>query len=296
MVIETKERHAGESVLISALPLPFGFTPEGVEIALIDQRTLSLVEHAVPGGRDVFVHLLYYATISPQTTMQRSLFAATGESNDEAIALISSVEVLAKSPNSPFRSPDAYQRRLLALESLQVVRRIFHRSYTELRIPLRSRVLHIPSLLASLWELHEQYKDEKVKQLARKVAKRLQTGEFLTSSPQNTSTTLDPELAPVLGVLDGMLKAHGLQEDIALLTNACTIIAGLLLPEKYGQVGEKMGEFLATLGKRRPAARKKWAIREVKWAIPWTARRAGGTSSKRPKTVMKGFTPQDEKE
>jgi len=96
MVIETKERHAGESVLISALPLPFGFTPEGVEIALIDQRTLSLVEHAVPGGRDVFVHLLYYATISPQTTMQRSLFAATGESNDEAIALISSVEVLAK--------------------------------------------------------------------------------------------------------------------------------------------------------------------------------------------------------
>ncbi len=241
----------------SVLPLPPGFTPEGVEIALIDQQTLYLIEHAIPGGRDVFLHLLYYATTRPETAMQRSLFTATGESNDEAIALICSVEALAKSPRSPFKSPDAYLRRLLVLEYLQVVRRVFHRTYTEFRIPLGRRMLHIPTLLASLWELHEAYKDEKVKQLARKVAKRLQMDEFLAQVAIPQQTALAPDLAPVLGVLTGILEAHGLREDVTLLSEACSIIAGLLVPEKFGRVDAKVGEFLTALRRRHPVARKK---------------------------------------
>jgi hypothetical protein len=50
------------------LPVPDGFAPEGVAEACIDQTTLSLVQSALPpriGGRDLFVHLLYYATLDP---------------------------------------------------------------------------------------------------------------------------------------------------------------------------------------------------------------------------------------
>jgi hypothetical protein len=240
----------------AVVPLPLGFTPEGVTETFIDPATIHLVEQTIPGGRELLAHLLYYATVDPRTTMQRSFFHATGEANDEAIVLISSVEALAKSPNSPFRAPDACARRLVALEALKVIRRKVHRAFTEIRIPLGKRSIHVPSLLTALWEMHETYKDDKVKQLARKVAKQLKTGEFLTYAA-STCMRVDQELVPVVGVLDSILQARGIKEEASTLAEACNLIAGLLLPQKYGQVGEKVGEFLAALSKGNRSSAKK---------------------------------------
>ncbi len=229
-------------------PVPDGYSPEGVAEAVIDPIIKYLIEQLIPGGWDVLVHILYYATVDPRTTMQKSLFHATGEANNEAIVLISAVEALAKTPNSPFRSPDAYSRRLVALETLKVIRRTFHRTFTEVRISLGTRSIYVPSLLVSLWDLHETYKDEKVKQLARKMAKRVKTGEFL-SYAASTCVCVEPELAPVLHVLDSLLQARGITEEASTLASACGIIAKLLLPDKYGRVGNTMGEFHALLSK-----------------------------------------------
>ena len=234
------------------IPLPNGYSPEGVSETIIDPATIRLIEQAIPGGRELFVHILHYATLQPSTAMQGSLFHATGEANNEAIVLISNVGALAKSPNSPFKSPDAYDRRLIALETLKVIRRKVHRTFTEIHIPLGKRSIHVPSLLAALWNMHETYKDDKVKQLARKMAKQINTGKFL-SYAASTCMHVDQDLVPVMRVLDSLLQARGIKEEISTLASACGIIAQLMLPEKYGQVGNEMGDFIATISSTRPS-------------------------------------------
>lgn len=238
------------------VPLPHGYAPEGVSETIIDPATLRLIE-ILPGGRELFVHILHYATLDPKTTMQRSLFHATGEGNNEAIVLIKNVEALAKSPNSPFKSPDAYDRRLIALETLKVIRRKVHRaSYTEIRISLGKRSIHVPSVMAALWNMHETYKDEKVKQLARKMAKQIKTGEFL-SYAASTCMHIDQDLVPVMRVLDALLQARGIKEEATTLASACHIIAQLMVPEKYGRADDAMGEFVAAISGNRPSSAKK---------------------------------------
>ena len=58
-------------------PVPPGFYPEGVDLTSFDNDLLYLVEHAIPpsiGGLRIFSHLLGYATLDPESSMQRSLF------------------------------------------------------------------------------------------------------------------------------------------------------------------------------------------------------------------------------
>jgi hypothetical protein len=230
------------------LPVPDGFAPEGVAEACIDETTLSLVQSALPpciGGRDLFVHLLYYATLDPKTTMQYSLFHTTGEINHEAIVLIRSVDALAKSPGSKW-GPETYHKALLVIEALGVIRRVFHRTYTEIRIPLGKREIHLPTLLASLRQLHDEYRNPKVKQLAKKVAKRLQSGEFATSRTPEPVAVM-PQLKQVLATL---LQRHGIEEgniQTIPLHQACEIIAQLMLLDKEGTrpagLLEAKGEF-----------------------------------------------------
>ncbi len=89
---------------IPSVPVPQGFCPEGVAQTCFDDDLLFLVEHAIPpsiGGKRVFAHLLYYATLDPRTTMQHSLLNTLGEYGDEAIVLIDSIEALARSKGSP---------------------------------------------------------------------------------------------------------------------------------------------------------------------------------------------------
>jgi hypothetical protein len=232
------------------LPVPDGFEPEGVAEACIDETTLYLVQSALPpriGGRDLFVHLLYYATLDPKTTMQYSLFHATGEASNEAIVLITSVNALAKSPGSKC-GRETYHKALLVIEALGVIRRIFHRTYTEIRIPLGKREIHLPTLLASLRHLHDEYRNPKVKQLAKKVAKRLQSGEFATFRTSEPVAVM-PELKQVLTTL---LQRHGIKEgniQTIPLHQACEIIAQLMLLDKVStppaRLLEAKGEFPA---------------------------------------------------
>jgi hypothetical protein len=73
------------------LPIPTGFSPEGVEVTCADPATLHLTEHALPPKyRDLLAHLLLSATRDPKTTTHLSLFLAAGEANNEAILLIAS--------------------------------------------------------------------------------------------------------------------------------------------------------------------------------------------------------------
>ena len=105
--------------------IPEGYQPEGVVTTIFAKETIYLLEHALPprpGGLRIFAHLLYYGTVSPKTAMQKSLFEATGETQDEVIVLITSVEALAKSPGSPC-GPETYLKILLILEKLKVIRR-----------------------------------------------------------------------------------------------------------------------------------------------------------------------------
>jgi 5-methylcytosine-specific restriction endonuclease McrA len=111
--------------------------------------------------------------------MQLSLFKETGEPQDEAIILVTKVEDLAQSKGSHW-SVETYHKVLLVLDTLGVIRRRFHRKYTEIRIPLGKRAIHIPSLLKDLQQLYDTYTNRKVRLFAKKVAKRLQMDEFVT--------------------------------------------------------------------------------------------------------------------
>ncbi len=221
--------------------VPAGFSPEGVEVTCVDPATLYLAEHALPPKYSgLLAHLLLYATRHPKTTMQLSLFHATGEANTEAILLISSVDALAKSPGSKWGA-ETYHKGLLVYESLAVIRRIFHRHYTEIRIPLGKREIHLPALFAALRRLHDEYENVKVKQLAKKVAKRLKSGEFAPSTVPSDSTT-----SKLRQVLTHLLQAHGVEEGHIMpmtLGQACAIIAQVMRPESAGRFLGKPGEF-----------------------------------------------------
>ena len=239
-----KATNAPSSITLDAKPgaVPQGFAPEGVAPAVFDEQTLYLVHHALPTNlRGVFAHLLYYATLDPRTSMQQSLFQVTGETRDEAIALISSVEALAKTPGSPC-GPHTYLKVLLIMEALKIIRRTFHRTYTEIHIFVGKRAIHLPALLEALRQLHTDYRDKKVRQLARKVAKRLKSGEFAAYSAV-PSATVSPGLEPVADVLISLLKEHGVgRVHVPSLTEACDLIAQALLAG--GRVPAKKGEFI----------------------------------------------------
>jgi len=221
--------------------VPAGFSPEGVEVTCADPATLYLAEHALPPKYSgLLAHLLLYATRDPKATMQLSLFHTTGEAYNEAILLISSVDALAKSPDSQWGA-ETYHKGLLIYESLHIIRRKFHRHYTEIRIPLGKREIHLPALIAALRRLHDEYDNVKVKQLAKKVAKRLKSGEFTAST--GTSDMTAPKLKQVLMQV---LREHGIEENYIkpmILNQACEIIAQVMRPESAGRFIDKPGEF-----------------------------------------------------
>ncbi len=228
---------------ISLLPAaPEGFCPEGVPTTYFDKETLYLIEHAIPphlNGLKIFAHLLYYGTIHPKTCMQYSILQATGETQDEVIILIRSVDTLAKSPGSPC-GPETYLKVILIFEALKIIRRIFHRNYTEIRIAIGKREIHIPSLLKELHHLHDTYQNNKVKQIAKKVAKRLQSGEF--STYQSASLPVTPDLVSVAQILVSLLNEHGVEHvQVSRLAVACTSIASAVQTQR---VSEKKGEFI----------------------------------------------------
>ncbi len=236
------------SAASSHLPVPQGFLPEGGSERCIDQETLYLLKHALPPNyQGIFAHLLFYATLSPRTSMQPSLFHATGEANNEAIVLISSVDALAKSPGSPC-GPETYHKGILAMEALKIIRRKFHRGYTEIRIPLGKREIHIPSLLLALRQLHDEYNNPKVKQLARKVARRLRSGAFagyITAS----ATSVRPGIREILTRL---LREHGVEDGKIRpirLAEACEVISQAMLFSPDGRVPDQKEEFGVLTGK-----------------------------------------------
>ena len=224
-------------------PVPEGFLPEGVSLTCFDQETLSFVEHALPArleGLKIFAHLLSYGTLDPHTSMQQRLCQATGETQQEVIVLLRSVHALAKSPGSPC-GPETYLKVLLILEALKILRRTFHRNYTEIRISLGKREIHIPTLLKALGQLHDDYRNKKVKHIANKVIRLLQSGEFSTSVP----TPIAPDLAPVAEILTSLLGEHGVERvDVPRLAEACTLIAQAI---QSGRVAEHKGEFVGQL-------------------------------------------------
>lgn len=239
------------------LPVPTGFLPEGVEESLFDANTLYLIKNALPElYYRIFLHLLYYATVDARTAMQPSLFEKTGEGQNEAIILYRSVAELAKSPHSPAAS-ESYHKAILILEALHVLRRIFHRGFTEVRLPLGKREILIPALLLSLRELHgdekrKGYRNVKVKQLARKVALRLQSGEFLAGIPRPPKAQDTVELKDMLIRL---LLEHGITEaqiQQSRLGETCTAISQAMFAAKNGRVLGETGESV------REGVRKAW--------------------------------------
>ena len=128
-------------------PVPRGFTPEGVDKDLFDKNTLHLITHALPTFyQKIFLHLLYYATTGPSTTMQPGLFKERGESKNEAIILLKNVAALSKTPGSPV-GPETYHKAIPILEVLKVLRREFHKGYIEVRMSLGKRGAWIPEFL-----------------------------------------------------------------------------------------------------------------------------------------------------
>jgi len=241
------------------LPIPTGFTPEGIHEGLFDENTLYLITHALPERyQQIFLHLLYYATADPKTTMQPSLFEATGESNGEAIILYKSVAELAKTPNSP-AGPETYQKGIVLFEAINVVSRTFHHGYTEVRMPLGKREILLPALLLSLRVLHgdekrKGYANPKVKQLARKVAKKLQSEEFVRGIPRPSSAQ-GLELSDVLTTL---LRAHGIADEqikLETLARASQAITQALHTAIGGRVAGKRGE------SAKARVRKAWTRR-----------------------------------
>jgi hypothetical protein len=227
------------------LPIPSDFAPEGIEERLVDENTLYLVRNALPEiYYQIFLHLLYYATTDPRSSMQPSLFAKVGGESGEAIILYRSVAELSKSPHSP-AGPETYHKAILILEALKIIRRIFHRGFTEVRMPLGRREILIPALLRSLRELHgdekrKGYRNVKVKQLARKVARRLQSGEFLAGIPHPGPRPLD-----LKDVLTHLLLSHGIPANEiqpSRLSETCTVLAQAIRAAKNGRVLQDSGE------------------------------------------------------
>jgi hypothetical protein len=240
------------------LPIPLGFNPEGIEEGLFDENTLYLIKSALPETYyHVFLHLLYHATTDPRSTMQPSLFAQTGEGQNEAIILYRSVAELSKSPRSP-AGPETYHKAILIFEALGVIHRTFHRGFTEVRMPLGKREILIPSLLRSLRELlgdekRKGYRNVKVQQLARKVAKRLKSGEFLAGIPRPATSSAGLELRDLLTHL---LREHGVTEaqvQQTALAQTCTLISQAMLAAKNGRVLAEVGESV------RDATLRAWA-------------------------------------
>ena len=236
---------------ISITPLPEGFHPEGVGQNSIDSNVLYLVEHAIPtslGGLKIFAHLLYYATLDPKTTMQHSLFQATGEYGDEAIVLIHSIEALARTETSPC-APETYHKILLAFEAMQIIRRKFHRTYTEIRIPLRKQTIHIPSLLAGLQRMYKKYGNEKgtnkFQKFSLRVAVRLKSGEF---TRYESSGNVAYAHQVVALVLLNFLKEHHVKDvHVPSLNEACELIA---LAAQSGRDGPQSSESFTLTNQR----------------------------------------------
>ncbi len=227
--------------------IPEGYAPEGISLTCLDKNTLYLLEHAIPSrleGLKIFGHLLYYGTLHPKTSMQHSLFQVTGETQDEVVILITSVDALAKSPGSPC-APETYLKVLLVLEALKIIRRKFHRNYTEIRVPLGKREIHIPSLLKALNLLHDGYRNKKVKQIAKKVAKHLQSDEFAKYQGTDLPTQITPDLTPVAQILTSLLGEHGVESvNVPRLAEACTLVSQAI---QSGRGASKKGELVGQL-------------------------------------------------
>jgi hypothetical protein len=228
-------------------PIPAGFAPEGIAEAqmpdLFDENTRYLLQALPARYRAIFVHLLHYATLDPRSTLQYSLFRGLGESHDEAIILYKSVQQLAKTPDSP-AGPETYLKALLLYEALHILHRRFHRGYTEIRLPLGKREIRIPELLQSLRQLHESYANVKVKQLARKTAKVIQSEAFQASIPRPV-TSLEADLK---AVLTRLLEEHGIgsqQIRPILVEQTCTALVEALGLSRSGSVGAKAGAAVA---------------------------------------------------
>ncbi|GCE32114.1 hypothetical protein KDA_75980 [Dictyobacter alpinus] len=228
---------------ISSAHLPKGFCPEGVAQTCFDSDLLYLIEHAIPpsiNGLKIFAHLLYHATLDPRTSMQHSLFQATGECGDEAIVLIHSIEALARTETSPC-APETYHKVLLAFEAMQIIRRKFHRTYTEIRIPVGKRTIHVPSLLTGLQKMYKKHGNEKgtnkFQKFALRVATRLQSGEF---SRYASSGDVPHAHQAIAQVLLSFLKEHHVKEvRVPSLNEACELIVQAI---QTGRVGSQSGE------------------------------------------------------
>lgn len=203
--------------------LPEGFTPEGVPAHLIHETQRLLVRSAFSPKINIELFLaclLRYATLHPRTTMQYSLFRSTGESQDIATILIASEAALANSPDWHWGAETTH-KIILVLEALQIIKRVFHRTYTEIRLFLGEREISLPDILQSLQQLHDQKKNRKVKQIAKKAIRLLQTGEFAP-----TSSVIPADLAPVAEVLVGLLREHQVTVPrVPSLAKACQLIA-----------------------------------------------------------------------
>jgi hypothetical protein len=235
-------------------PIPAGFTPEGIPETrleeLFDENTRYLLQALPSRYQAIFVHLLRYATLDPRSSMQLSLFKVLGESRDEAIILYKSVEKLAKMANSP-AGPETYLKALLIYEALHILRRKFHRGYTEIRIPLGKREIRIPELLHSLHQLHSGYDNRKVKQLAHKVALVLRSPAWSAGIPR-PFIAVD---AQIQAILTRLLQEHGIEESQirrAELLRTCTALAQEMSLGRSGRVPAYVGELAAPSGRLAP--------------------------------------------
>ncbi|MGH2637730.1 MAG: hypothetical protein ACRDF4_00330, partial [Rhabdochlamydiaceae bacterium] len=227
--------------------VPIGYCPEGIASTqinkLFDKNTCYLLQALPTQYMAIFAHLIHYATLDAHSSMQLGLFTAIGENNHEAIILYKSTNELAKTDNSP-AGPETYGKAILIFEALQIIRRKFHRGYTEIRIALGKREILIPEILQSLRQLHTTYCNEKVKQLARKMAGILKSGAFLAGIPCPT-TSPNEELR---GILTQLLQEHGIEAKSirqTSLAQACAVLTGAMGLMKSGRVSAPTGEFVS---------------------------------------------------
>lgn len=243
---------------INTLPaVPAGYCPEGIANTqmnkLFDENTCYLLQALPKQYMAIFLHLIRYATLDARSSMQLSLFSAIGENNHEAIILYKSTSELAKTANSP-AGPETYGKAILIFEALQIIRRKFHRGYTEIRISLGKREILIPAMLQSLRQLHTTYCNEKVKQLARKVASILKSGEFLAGIPR-PATPPDAELR---GILTQLLQDHGIDAQHihqTSLAQTCAVLSKAMNVLKSGRVSAPAGDFIPQAS--QPSPKKK---------------------------------------
>ncbi len=229
--------------------LPEGFQPEGVALALFDERVLAFIEQAIPVfGKQVLAHLLHHATLDPRSSIQQSAFPVA-EERGVAIILIVSIAALAKSTDSPC-APETYHKILLTLEALGIIQRIFHRRCTEIRIPWAGRILPTSTLLSSLRTMHTTYRNKKFQRFAERVAKRITTSDSLRTIPSDDAPltpaqTLITEIATVLG---NLLHEYGVQQvPSERLHTACQRIAQVL-QHQNGRITVVAGDSVARLG------------------------------------------------